>query len=59
MTGAAPLPTGRQARTMEIPLNPPFPKGEVTPPFRKWFGTLTILSSSKEGGGKGFKKAIF
>jgi hypothetical protein len=26
----------------------------LTSPFGKWFGTLTILSLSKEGGGEGF-----
>jgi hypothetical protein len=31
----------------------------VTPPFGKWFGMLTILSLSKEGGWEGFKEAIF
>ncbi len=39
--------SGRQARTMKIPLNPPFSKGEV------------FLLPFVKGGGDGFKRAIF
>ncbi len=68
MTDSPPLPTGRQARTKKIPLNPPLPRlggekdyqrGIFSPPFGKWFGALTILSLSKEGGWEGFKEVIF
>jgi hypothetical protein len=38
---------------MKIPLNPPFAKGEVTPPFPK--ACLPV----GRGGGEEFKKAIF
>jgi hypothetical protein len=30
--------------------------GLISPPFGKWFGMLTILSLSKEGGREGFSK---
>jgi hypothetical protein len=34
-------------------------RGKLTsPPFEKWFGMLTILSLSKEGGGEGFKNVF-
>jgi len=31
-------------------------EGSISPLFGKWFGMLTILSLSKEGGGEGFKR---
>jgi len=38
------------------PPQSPFSKGEVSPPFGKWFDGLTISSLSREGGREGFKK---
>jgi len=34
------------------------PKRGNFPPFGKWFGVLTILSLSKEGGEEGFYKTM-
>jgi hypothetical protein len=35
-----------------------FAKEGNFPPFGKWFGMLTILSLSKEGGEEGFYKTM-
>jgi hypothetical protein len=67
MTGSSPLPTGRQARAMEIPLHPPLSKGEVTPSFRKGrrrrpepqYPSKRGIGTLAPDGGEGFKKGIF
>jgi hypothetical protein len=58
--------SGSPPGTIKNPPESPFAKGGRTPlaeeppsAFSKWFGMLTILSSSKEGGGEGFGRFIF
>ena len=48
-----PLPTGRQAQTMKIPLDPPFSKGDMTPRFGKaWLRRSGFTQAGKRERGR-------